>query len=82
MAKQRRNWRYPEEERMIGGVGRGRISELVARQMAVDLPPHLISVDRPISQYGDYRVPLAMEDGSGNQVELTVNVIKTHSMQR
>lgn len=44
--------------------------------------PHLHNVvQAPISAFGDYRVPLDLDDAGGKQVELTLSVIKTRTMQ-
>lgn len=65
---------------MVGAVTAQQLCMYAARQLHVELPRELLLMDdgSPITQFGSYTVPLNLRDEQGQQVELMVQVNKTH----
>ncbi|KIZ05144.1 hypothetical protein MNEG_2816 [Monoraphidium neglectum] len=76
----RRYQRKTEEQGMINSVGRRTIAAAVRDQLHIHLPWDVIMLDGPITEYGEFKVPLNLAAPDGQQVELELEVIKTRRM--
>jgi len=65
---------------MVGAVRPEDVSSLVERQLRIALPPQLVMLDRPITDFGEFKVPLNLAGPDGQQVELRVNVLKVRRL--
>jgi hypothetical protein len=78
----RRFSRRHEGEPPVAPVGRRTIQEHVLHQLGVEVRPELVLLPNgPITDYGEYKVPLNLRAADGGPVEVTVNVLKVRRSQ-
>ncbi|KAI8474843.1 MAG: hypothetical protein J3K34DRAFT_517923 [Monoraphidium minutum] len=77
--KRRYRWR-DESQGIVGPVGARTLAAAAARQLGVALPEGLIMLEGPISDFGEFKVPLNLAGPDGRQIELKVDVIKARRM--
>lgn len=80
LTTKRRFRRRTEEEGMVGSVRAADIRRLAEEQLNIVLPRSQIMLDEPITEFGEFKVPLNFCTKDGRQVELRLEILKTRRM--